>query len=85
MKTITKNIPAFPLEGVASTFYNQNPLEQQSGMTLLDYFANSAMQAIYNRKAKDIPMTTYESIAKDSYCMAIEMLKQREIILNYEK
>lgn len=77
--TKPNNPSAFPLEYEDGDF--------QRGMTLRDYFANSAMQSIITnevlRKALDNNTTTgeemYNSVAKIAYESADAMLKQREI------
>lgn len=64
----------------------------QDGMTLRDYFANSAMQAIISNSTLMQQFTkVFESLAKDkrkdfevaisdtAYCYADAMLKQREL------
>ena len=45
-----------------------------TGMTLRDYFATKAMEAIMTRS----PNTPFEMVAKFSYDMADAMLKARE-------
>lgn len=64
-----KNPNAFPIEYQDGEF--------QTGMTLRDYFANSAMQAFTNIWYEDAKSTP-ESIAKKSYKLADAMLKERE-------
>jgi len=50
------------------------------GMTLRDYFANSAMQGITSHlQNSDIIGPVIKSIASDSYKIADAMLKQREL------
>lgn len=55
----------------------------QPGMTLRDYFANSAMienmRRSYSGNDNHIANSQYEIIAKYSYAIADEMLKQREL------
>jgi len=60
------DIPAFPRPHSGSTQY------AQEGMTLRDYFAAKAMQAILNGTKN------YENVAKYAYQMADEMMKARE-------
>jgi hypothetical protein len=64
MTTTKKNMPAFPVSGIFS------------GMTLRDYFAAKAMQAIVSHEptfAKEF----IEMAAKDAYSYADAMLKDR--------
>jgi hypothetical protein len=60
------DIPAFPRPHSGATQY------AQEGMTLRDYFAAKAMQAILNGTKN------YENVAKYAYQMADEMMKARE-------
>lgn len=58
-------------------------LRFQEGMTLRDYFANSAMLGILNNGVtindeKKI-IEAYEAVAFNSYLLADAMLKQREL------
>jgi len=78
-----KNNPyAFP-----QTEFNDNTHSDYNGMTLRDYFANSAMQSIITnekiRNAIDKGTETGEEmnkkIALTSYQLADAMLKQREL------
>jgi len=78
-----KNNPyAFP-----QTEFNDNAHPDYNGMTLRDYFANSAMQSIITnekiRNAIDKGTETGEEmnkkIALTSYQLADAMLKQREL------
>lgn len=70
-----KNPNAFPIEYQNGEF--------QAGMTLRDYFANSAMQGImssYHGSASlyiDIKNSS-NNLAKESYRIADAMLKERE-------
>lgn len=57
--------PAFP-----SQFFD----ERAMGMTLRDYFAAKAMQAILTNK----PDNNYNWIAQSAYALADEMLESRE-------
>ena len=73
--TKTSNPKAFP-----SDLYLENG-ESQKGMTLRDYFANSAMQGIINLLSPT-DVDNYKNrdfIAKTSYQLADAMLKQREL------
>ena len=63
------NIPAFPAPAGVSHITEQ-------GMTLRDYFAAKAMQAIVSRGiVNEVPLETY---ATNAYKMADAMLKARE-------
>ena len=73
-----KNKTAFPY---MFTFPN-GETEIQTGTTLRDYFANSAMQAITTnagRNGYELSKKGLETIVRDSYKIADEMLKQREL------
>jgi hypothetical protein len=81
------NPSAFPFVDRSET---QNTLMAFSdGMTLRDYFANSAMQAylnnfdLYKGVAKayncNSDKSIYNAIAKEAYQIADAMLKQREL------
>ena len=59
------DIPAFPRPHSGTTQY------AQEGMTLRDYFAANAMQAI-------LPLSNYETVAKNSYAIADAMMKARD-------
>ena len=61
--------PAFPNMAFGST------RNEQQGMTLRDYFAAKAMQAIIGVCPKNLPD---EELAIDSYKVADAMLKARE-------
>lgn len=74
-----ENPPAFPktdvnAEGMILAKHNQ-------GMSLRDYFANSAMKGmISNHYLYDLTNhTVFDNLAKDSYLLADAMLKQREL------
>ncbi len=69
--------PAFPRP--ASEAHQHGMHRPQDGMTLRDYFAAKAMQAIV-RTVLDNPQvpTTEATIAKDAYIFADAMLKARE-------
>lgn len=70
----SNNPNAFPCVGPNST-----PIGSQ-GMTLRDYFAAKAMQSLITN-AEKWNYTSYsnipKSVAKDSFILADEMLKQR--------
>lgn len=67
-----KNKTAFPY-----VFTNLNgETEMDTGMTLRDYFANSAMQGMLS--ARMFSPSDVEVYAEQSYKLADEMLKERE-------
>jgi hypothetical protein len=74
------NPHAFPLDA------NSNHLKECRGMTLRDYFANSAMQSLISRLGGN-PLislgrdgdSTIELLSKDAYAISDAMLKQREL------
>lgn len=54
-------------------------LNAHQGMTLRDYFANSAMQGILSSShAIPTQQIYFDNIAEDAYRLADAMLKQRE-------
>jgi hypothetical protein len=67
-----KNPQAFP---IAETKYTDSI---ELGMTLRDYFANSAMQSIMVSEFYKNHKTP-EQVAKGAYILADAMLKQREL------
>jgi len=76
------NQPAFPV-----SFKWGKELNQYNGMTLRDYFAAKAMQAILTNEAShsvvmkvshELAMTEELAISKMSYVMADAMMKARE-------
>ena len=62
--------PAFP---VPAELCQDLTIEEQRGMTLRDYFAAKAMQALLTRR----PLSGGE-VARDAYIIADAMLKARE-------
>lgn len=68
-----ENPDAFPNE-----FYENS----HRGMTLRDYFANTAMQGILNHGIKindeSKVLEAYEAVSINAYLLADAMLKQRE-------
>lgn len=64
---VNKNRPAFPMQYTTGAW--------QSGMTLRDYFAAKAMQAMLQLGADS---EAFEEDAEMAYLMADEMLKARE-------
>ncbi len=66
-----KNQPAFPsLHWVAPQGHNAN--ENPQGMTLRDYFAAKAMQALIDKEA------FFDDVAESAYKVADHMLRVRE-------
>ena len=65
------NPPAFPVQSV----YIEDQETNSRGMTLRDYFAAKAMQAVLSREDRKGNSTDYAEIA---YQMADAMLKARE-------
>lgn len=72
------NPPAYPTQRESGSGY----IYVEEGMTLRDYFAAKAMQSLIVNAEKwnylsysNIP----KSVAKDSFILADEMLKQREL------
>ena len=70
MSTLDDGGPAFPC------LYPRSDEDGRMGMTLRDYFAAKAMQAITTADPKQV--FTDDEIARDSYKMADAMLKARE-------
>jgi hypothetical protein len=71
MVVIMKNQPAFPsLHWVAPQGHNAN--ENPQGMTLRDYFAAKAMQALIDKEA------FFDDVAESAYKVADHMLRVRE-------
>lgn len=66
MENKPNNPSAFPSETVSETY---------SGMSLRDYFAAKAMQALTSHYGN---RSSYEERAKESYAIADAMLNQRE-------
>jgi hypothetical protein len=72
METKPPNPNAFPADTVQESY---------SGMSLRDYFANSAMQGIMSMENKGTYGTLeecYQKIAEISYAIADAMLKARQ-------
>ena len=53
--------------------------EQGSGMTLRDYFAAKAMQALLRKYPDHLMNSPADEVACDAYTLADEMLKAREV------
>ena len=68
-----RNPYAFPSEE-AIVFEDEANKISNSGMTLRDYFAAKAMQALLN----DSPILNYDNIAEMAYKQANSMLEERE-------
>ena len=64
------NPPAFP----TTTFAQKT----EGGMTLRDYFAAKAMQALLRQYPDHLMNSPASEVASDAYSMADEMLKARE-------
>ena len=75
-----------PMRGAEQSYSNQSPWQLDTGATLRDFFANSAMQSIIIRLNGN-PLinwgqhgeSTLELLSKDAYSIADAMLKQREL------
>jgi hypothetical protein len=72
MNKLALNTPAFPCD---LTMYDKEVQVQMQGMTLRDYFAAKAMQAILSDPNYSNPD---DKLAKASYWIADAMLKARE-------
>ncbi len=77
-----QNPSAFPITATEQSFFNQNPLMPETGMTLRDYFAAKAMQAYLSNhlalKMEDREGWAVRDMVDSSFVIADEMLKQRE-------
>ena len=78
-----KDIPAFPQATQIANEFHPN-YGKDTGMTLRDYFAAKAMQAVYPKNWDMFMDETYEhpdevvaGTAKDAYELADAMLKAR--------
>ena len=71
------NPSAFPVTATEQSYHNQSPLMPESGMTLRDYFAAKAMQGLVSNIGTN--NWSHEKYAIQSYRIADEMLKQREL------
>ena len=69
------NIPAFP-RPLGENSYGEN--DSQKGMTLLDYFANSAMQSLLCAPFLDLAEGAKTNIITEAYNIAFKMIKERE-------
>ena len=66
-----KNPSAFPL-------HPEHWQEENQGMTLRDYFAAQAMQALLRQYPDHLMNSPASEVASDAYSMADAMLKARE-------
>lgn len=71
-----KNPPAFPVVGMSQI--GQQPVTAvfDSGMSLRDYFAAMAMQAMLS--SQECPLDAMTEIPKAAYVIASTMLKERD-------
>jgi hypothetical protein len=69
MVVIMKNPPAFPTNQYANGI---SPSGFDTGMTLRDYFAAKAMQALIDKEA------FFDDVAESAYKVADHMLRVRE-------
>jgi hypothetical protein len=69
MVVIMKNPPAFPTNQYANGI---SPSGFDTGMTLRDYFAAQAMQALIDKEA------FFDDVAESAYKVADHMLRVRE-------
>lgn len=67
-------IKAFPVLHSIDGNWVREPIEEYQGMTLRDYFAAKAMQALLNAD----PDRIHKYISVEAYCMADEMIAARE-------
>ena len=75
--TTPQNPPAFPRP--ASTSYGDFPVEEQSGMSLRDWFAGKAMEgAVLDTDLVLVMASNQEIMAIRAYEIADAMLKARE-------
>ncbi|HJS00514.1 MAG TPA: hypothetical protein VJ780_06235 [Flavobacterium sp.] len=70
-----------PMRGAESSYSNQSPWELNQGMSLRDYFANSASRAIPIKQNNRGFRTDkdYDEWAEECYKRADALLKQREL------
>ena len=71
---IANNIPAFPQSGGFEQLDSDLPVQ---GMSLRDYFAANAMQAIMSNNGR-FDSTTFDDLSVKSYAAADAMLKARQ-------
>jgi hypothetical protein len=70
-----KNPPAFPTNQYANGI---SPSGFDTGMTLRDYFAAKAMQALLRQYPDHLMNSPSNEVACDAYSMADAMMKARE-------
>jgi len=70
MVVIMKNAPAFPTNQYANGI---SPSGFDTGMTLRDYFAAKAMQALIEKEV------FFDDVASSAYKVADHMMKAREV------
>lgn len=78
MSDLLKGGPAFPTMWKP---YGEAPEPDHPGMSLRDYFAAKAMQALLRHDAMhgyELGWIPPEQLAKGAYCYADAMLKERE-------
>jgi hypothetical protein len=72
-----------PMRGAEQSYSNQSPGQLDTGATLRDYFANSAMQGMLSTFNDKTSFDTFGHVAEDlsekSYRIADAMLKKREL------
>ena len=68
------NPPAFP----SFDYITQEGRENPKGMTLRDYFAAKAMQALLRQYPDHLMNSPASEVASDAYSMADAMMKARE-------
>ena len=68
------NPPAFPVQSI----YIEDQETNSSGMTLRDYFAAKAMQALLRQYPDHLMNSPASEVASDAYSMADAMMKARE-------
>jgi hypothetical protein len=67
------NLPAFPI-----VIDMGDGVKYQNGMTLRDYFAAKAMQALLRQYPDHLMNSPSSEVASDAYSMADAMMKVRE-------
>lgn len=74
---MNNNIPAFPRPEIAMDDSKRMTTFNQSGMTLLDYFAAKAMQGFAADPSNHELFDSKEDVANNAYKLAAAMLKER--------
>jgi hypothetical protein len=76
------NPPAFPRSGFFSSMDSNEALKHdnqpQDGMTMMDYFAASALQGILAREQFTVDGSRQQEIANQAYEIAFEMVEVRK-------